>query len=61
MCTFIVYFSPVRSRETEITAVWDSPRCSRDTPLSAKVVTNFADKRLVLCRYTSLADSGHGV
>jgi hypothetical protein len=31
--------------ETEITAVGDPLRCLRDTPLSAKVGANFADKR----------------
>jgi hypothetical protein len=46
----------VRSRKLRLTTVGDPPRWPRDTPLSAKIGTKFADKWRSLRRYSSLAD-----
>jgi hypothetical protein len=45
----------------KIMAIGDPPRSLRDTPVSPKVDTNFADEWLSLGLCSFLADSGHEV
>jgi hypothetical protein len=54
--TWIKRSSGSRTRKHRFNGRGDPLRWPRDTTLSAKVGTNFADRRRPLCRYSSLAD-----
>jgi hypothetical protein len=54
--TWIKRGSGSRSRKQRFNGRGDPLRWRRDTPLSANVGTNFADRRRPLYRYSSLAD-----
>ena len=59
--TWIKRSSCSRSRKQRFNGHGDPLHWPRDTPLSTKVGTNFADRRRPLCRYSFFADYSHGV